>query len=147
VRRRLALTISALTASLALATVTGAAPSWAAPLQIKCKTAVLSAAGVTSFSRCNGNTGGSGTLPNMSPQVIHWNNGQTTTVNISVHFSPPPDPPGGVCPAGQSERYLAGSVLADTTGSASVGAHLVGIELCGVLGGTFSLEPRSKAKI
>ena len=125
------------------------APSAAAAgASIKC-TGAAATGGIQapiSLTGCSGNTGGSGVLSTLPPNhSILWANSKTTTlttlqVNGETDFTETLS-----CPAGDRiENEFAGTVTADTTGSAAVGG-VAEFELCQDPAFNSSLEPGTVA--
>jgi hypothetical protein len=106
-------------------TLTMAGSASASGPQIKCSTVKGNLSSTVKLSHCNGNTGGASMalMPDnylSGPGVITWVNGEATTVSLTSISNGAQ----GTCPAGTTEYNVAGTVTADTTGSAPVGGKL-----------------------
>ena len=135
--------VALLAGTATLVVVSPAAPATAAGASIKC---TGEAPPTFSFTGCSGNTGGSGFLQTFPPtHSILWANGKTTTVTTLQVNGETDLTETQSCPAGDRiENEYAGTVTADTTGSASVGG-VAEFELCQDPAGNFSLEPGTVA--
>jgi hypothetical protein len=130
----------------ALAPNASAAPGSASFTCSMLKSAGTGASETFKFSGCGGNTGGhSKALPysdfSSGAWYIHWSNGRYTELDapeisaIPVH-----------CPNGATGGAIQWAIIADTTGSASVGT-LTSWETCPTRTGGFKLAPKTLADI
>jgi hypothetical protein len=130
------------------ASVALASPASAAGLSITCK-AMIGTTNVTTgnltthLSKCNGNTGGSGSWTgsrDATSATFKWKNGKSTSFTLNRGPSTKP------CPTGDVAAAESGKVTADTTGSASVGGK-VSEDICLNAAGTIRLAAGTVAKI
>jgi hypothetical protein len=123
-----------------------AAPAAAAPTGASCKAFASNQTGgsIATLGRCSDHkdTGGGGTATTGqgSPEVITWNNGQTTTLSPVSDFVVSPN----ACPAGQ-EAHEVDSVVASTTPSITVGMML-SLFLCNDAG-SITIVPKTALTI
>jgi hypothetical protein len=118
--------VAALASGLTGALVASPAAALPAPKGTSCKGFTSNTASGTTATlvKCSDHkdTGGGGTATTTqgTPNVITWNNGQTTTLGTASNASLGQ----GVCPAGQIEFHQTEPVTASTTPSITVGMTL-----------------------
>jgi hypothetical protein len=134
-------------AALSASALSGAAS--ATTSAIHCGKLTGNVASTVTLSLCNGNTGGASKAMTVSTVaqngVITWANGKTTTVHLRPPTTTETDPTETKsCAAGTTEYELHGTVVADTTGSATVG-HGFHAEVCVDASNNVTLEPGEPA--